>query len=63
MSPGNQAFIVARRGEVYLVDLADDTRIDVRWRLGGCALVLKMAPAVTGAEPLRIGPLVCGGVS
>jgi outer membrane usher protein len=61
VTPGHQAFIVVRRGEVYLLDLSDDNRIDVRWRQGGCTLVLKMAPWVPGAEPPRIGPLVCGG--
>lgn len=61
VTPGNQDFIVARRGEVYLLDLADDNRIDVRWKGGGCILVLKMAPVAPGAEPPRIGPLVCGG--
>lgn len=60
-NPGHQAFIVARRGEVYLVDLLDDNRIEVRWKGGGCSVLLKMAPAVPGAVPPRIGPLVCGG--
>jgi outer membrane usher protein len=61
MTPGHQEFILARRGEVYLLDLSDDNRIEVRWKEGGCALVLKMAPVVPGAAPPRIGPLVCGG--
>lgn len=61
VAPGNQGFIVARRGEVYLVDLSDNNRIEVRWKAGNCALVLKMASVVPGAEPPRIGPLVCGG--
>ncbi len=61
VTPVNQEFIVARRGEAYLVDLSDDNRIEVRWKGGSCALVLKMAPVVPGAVPARIGPLVCGG--
>ncbi|MBE0546700.1 MAG: fimbrial biogenesis outer membrane usher protein [Rubrivivax sp.] len=61
VTPGHQKFIVARRGEVYLVDLADDNRIKVRWKDGGCSMALKMATVVPGAEPPRIGPLVCGG--
>lgn len=60
VTPGHQGFIVARRGEVYLLDLSDDNLIDVRWKGGGCALVLKMAPVLPGSEPPRIGPLVCG---
>ena len=63
LTPGNQAFIVARRGELYLLDLSDDNRIEVRWKGGGCALVLKMPPAVPGAAPPRIGPLLCGGAT
>jgi len=61
VTPGNQEFFVARRGEAYLLDLSDDNRIEVRWKGGGCVLLLKMAPVLPGAEPPRIGPLVCGG--
>lgn len=61
MIPGHQDFIVARRGEVYLIDLSDDNRMQVRWEGGGCSLVLKMAPEVHGTEPPRMGPMVCGG--
>lgn len=63
VTPGDQGFVVARRGEVYLLDLSDDNRIDVRWKGGGCALELKMAPVVRGSEPPRIGPLVCGAAT
>jgi outer membrane usher protein len=60
VTPGSQEFFVARRGEVYLLGLSDDNRIDVRWKGAGCTLLLKMAPVVPGAESPRIGPLVCG---
>ena len=59
--PGNQEFIVARRGEVYLIDLAADNRITVRWQDGGCQLALKLPPLAVGAEAPRIGPLICAG--
>ena len=59
--PGNQEFIVARRGEVYLIDLAADNRITVRWQDGGCQLPLKLPPLTVGAEAPRIGPLMCAG--
>jgi outer membrane usher protein len=58
--PGDQEFIVARRGEVYLMDLAADSRITVRWNGGGCQLPLKLPPVLAGAESPRIGPLICG---
>lgn len=54
-----EEFVVARRGEAYLMDLATDNRLEVRWTGGSCALTLKLDPAA-GAEP-RIGPLTCGG--
>jgi len=62
VTPGNQEFIVARRGEVYLMDLQNDNRIDVRWKDGGCSLPLPLPPAPNGGEAPRIGPLTCAGV-
>jgi outer membrane usher protein len=59
VTPGNGEFVVAKRGEVYLMDLTDDNRLDVRWKNGGCTLPLKLLPAPTGSEPPKIGPLVC----
>jgi outer membrane usher protein len=58
VTPGDQEFIVARRGEVYLMELATDSRISVRWTGGGCQLPLKLPPS--GVEAPRIGPLTCG---
>jgi outer membrane usher protein len=60
VTPGDQEFIVARRGEVYLMELAADSRITVRWNDGGCQLPLKLPPLLAGAEAPRIGPLICG---
>jgi outer membrane usher protein len=59
VTPGDQEFIVARRGEVYLMDLAAENRIAVRWKDGGCQLPLKLPPRVPGAEAPHIGPLIC----
>ena len=58
--PGNQEFIVARRGEVYLMDLQDNNRIDVRWKGGECSLSLALGAASGSDEAPRIGPLSCG---
>ena len=63
VTPGHTAYTVARRGEVYLLDLADENRIDVRWKGGGCSQALKLAPVVPGSGPARIEPLVCGGAT
>lgn len=60
VSPGDQEFIVARRGEVYLMNLAADNQIAVRWKDGGCQLPLKLPPRVPGAEAPHLGPLICG---
>ncbi len=53
VTPGNQEFIVARRGEVYLMDLAAENEMDVLWKDGGCRLALKLPPPVAGAEAPR----------
>jgi outer membrane usher protein len=58
VSPGNQEFIVAKRGEVYLMDLHESNHIDVRWDDGGCSLPLALDPA-KGSEA-QVGPLICG---
>ncbi len=54
-----EEFVVARRGEAYLMNLELENRLEVRWPGGSCALTLKLDPAA-GVEP-RIGPLTCGG--
>jgi outer membrane usher protein len=61
VTPGDQEFIVARRGEVYLIDLAAENWITVRWQDGGCQLPLKLPRLAVGAEAPRIGPLICAG--
>jgi outer membrane usher protein len=57
MSPSNEEYIVAKRGEVYLMDLQDDNRIDVRWKGEHCSLPLALDPA-KGSE-MQVGPLIC----
>ncbi|HVZ45628.1 MAG TPA: fimbria/pilus outer membrane usher protein [Ramlibacter sp.] len=59
--PGGREFVVARRGEVYLTDIASQGSIAVRWKSGGCELPLKL-DAAAPAEA-RIGPLTCGSVT
>ena len=61
VTPGDQQFIVAKRGEVYLLDLQDDNRIDVQWKGGNCSLPLALGPATKDSEAPKIGPLTCGG--
>lgn len=63
VTPGQTAYTVARRGEVYLLGLSDDNRIDVRWQGGGCTLALKLAPVLPGSGLPRIEPLVCGSAA
>ncbi len=60
VTPGNLQFIVAKRGEVYLMDLAKDNLIDVRWKGGGCVLTVSLQPLPAGEDTARIGPLTCG---
>ncbi len=60
VTPGNQTFIVARRGEVYLMDLAKSNHIDVRWKEGGCTLAINLPPLPAGDDVVRIAPLTCG---
>jgi outer membrane usher protein len=59
VTPGNQQFVVAMRGQAYLMDLQDENRIEVRWKDGRCDLPLPLPPVV-GGEATRIGPLTCG---
>ena len=59
--PGHHEFVVFRRGEAYLMDLEDDSRIEIRWNGGGCDLSLPLVPAAPGAQAPRIGPLTCAG--
>jgi outer membrane usher protein len=56
--PGNQEFIVAKRGKAYLMDIHGADRIEVRWQGGSCALPLAPGPAKSGET--QVGPLVCG---
>jgi outer membrane usher protein len=60
MMPAGQEFIVARRGEVYLMGMQLENTIEVRWQAGSCSLAVAM-PA--GDSEARIGPLTCGGVA
>lgn len=59
--PGHHEFVVYRRGEAYLMDLEDQSRIEVRWNGGGCDLSLSLVPAAPGGAAPRIGPLTCAG--
>jgi outer membrane usher protein len=57
--PGGQEFPVARRGEVWLENLAGDSqRLAVAWPGGGCELALTI-PAGEPGVPVRLGPVVC----
>ncbi|MEO8752081.1 MAG: fimbria/pilus outer membrane usher protein [Casimicrobiaceae bacterium] len=60
VSPNGQTFVVARRGEVYLVDVQQDNQIEVRWKDGGCTLPLPLGPMPVAADVQRVGPLICG---
>jgi outer membrane usher protein len=59
LSPGQREFVVARRGEVYLIDIQDGSRIDIKWKDGACSLPLAVDLA-SGAEA-KLGPVQCGG--
>lgn len=52
------AFIVGRRGEVYLMNLENENRLAVSWKGGSCEIALSLDPR--GPSEPRIGPLVCG---
>jgi hypothetical protein len=57
VSPGKRSFLVGKRGEVYLMDLADSNKLSVQWQGGKCHLVLILDPS--GPIEPRIGPLTC----
>lgn len=59
VSPGENEFLVGKRGEVYLMDLVDSNRLSVQWQGGTCHLILPLDPK--GPSEPRIGPLICGG--
>jgi outer membrane usher protein len=61
VTPGNQTFIVAKRGEVYLMDVQQDNQIEVRWKDGGCTLPLPLGPMTLTGDVHRVGPLTCAG--
>jgi outer membrane usher protein len=57
-SPGNQEYVVVKRGAVYLTDAQGVETIAVSWNGGACTVALALEK-VTSAET-EIGPLVCG---
>jgi outer membrane usher protein len=59
VSPGGNEFLVAKRGEVYLMNLVDSNRLSVLWKGGSCQIDLPLDPK--GPSEPRIGPLTCGG--
>jgi hypothetical protein len=58
VSPGDSSFIVGKRGEAYLMDLADSNHLIVQWQDQVCELILPLDPA--GPSEPRIGPVTCG---
>jgi outer membrane usher protein len=60
VTPGQQQFIVAMRGELYLTGLAKDNRIDVRWKDGGCVLTISVPTSPASNDAPRMKPLTCG---
>jgi outer membrane usher protein len=57
--PAGPEFIVGRRGEAWLTDLADERqRVRVSWTGDGCTLELTIPKSIDGM-PGDIGPLVC----
>ena len=59
VSPGENEFLVGKRGEAYLMDLVDSNRLSVQWQGGSCHLDLPLDPK--GPSEPRIGPLTCRG--
>lgn len=54
-------FVVGRRGEVWLTDLAAEHQgMQVRWKDGACKLAIDVPPMADGL-PGKIGPVACGG--
>jgi outer membrane usher protein len=61
MSPGDQDFVVARRGEVYLTGLPLVGRIDLRWQQGNCRISVALDTLVQAMTPAQAPPtLTCG---
>jgi outer membrane usher protein len=60
-SPGNQEFVVVKRGGVYMTDVQGVESIAVNWNGGSCTIALGLAKMTSGAT--EIGPLVCGSGS
>jgi outer membrane usher protein len=58
VAPGEQSFLVGKRGEAYLMDLSDSNELSVQWRGGACEFTLPLDPS--GPSEPRIGPLTCG---
>ncbi|WP_290793644.1 fimbria/pilus outer membrane usher protein, partial [Halomonas sp.] len=58
VSPGEEDFLVGKRGEAYLMNLSDSNHLSVQWKDGACELFLPLDPA--GPSEPRIGPLTCG---
>jgi outer membrane usher protein len=56
--PGDEEFLVGKRGEAYLMNLSDSNHLSVQWKEGACQLILSLDPA--GPREPRIGPLTCG---
>jgi outer membrane usher protein len=51
-----EPFVVARRGEVYLVGIGDSARLDVRWSGGHCRAFIDVPAGEAGQ---RVGPVAC----
>jgi outer membrane usher protein len=57
---GDVEFPVAQRGEVYLIGLAEQTRLRASWRGQECEFMLSLPSGA--ATPSRLGPIACRGV-
>ncbi|HSV46546.1 MAG TPA: fimbria/pilus outer membrane usher protein [Ramlibacter sp.] len=54
-------FVVGRRGEAWLTDLAQERQtLHVSWPRGGCTLTVDV-PVMEDGMPARIGPVACAG--
>jgi outer membrane usher protein len=61
MAPGEQEFIVAKRGEVYLTGLAPVGRINLRWQQGNCRISVGLDTLAQAAISAQTPPtLMCG---
>jgi outer membrane usher protein len=59
IKPEGRETVVFMRGETYLMDLEENSWIEVHWKDGACTLPLPPIPDTPGAEAPRIGPLTC----